>query len=292
MNSDLQRARRALEAGEHQLASIFAWNALESALDESDRAELVRIADELNDVPLLQELERRGFGRPQKEREPVEEPKTASRLRFLPFAVVLLVMAVLVLTDLPTEGRPPDVDEAAVRARPQAHPRLLTLRNGVWLVPVERAESVDVQRIADELTFRYRLSVGVQANVTLTPDTLQETRDDLWAERVLELLARAYPAEGSATIIGITDYDMDSPTHGHVFTLRSSENYAIVSTAQLGASIVDRLRGHDRHERTRKLVARNIAFLHLGLPMVDGETSLRRTSMSSIGDIDDLEERF
>jgi hypothetical protein len=85
---------------------------------------------------------------------------------------------------------------------------------------------------------------------------------------------------------------MDSPTHGHVFTLRSGQNYAIVSTAQLSASVLDRYRGHDRHERTRKLVARNIAFLHLGLPMVEDEKSLTRTSMSGIGDIDELEERF
>jgi hypothetical protein len=295
MNADLQRARRALEAGKPDEASVYAWRALPMITDEADQAELLRLARELDDVLLLRELEERGFGRPTTEPTPERETST-SKLRFLPFAVFTIVMVVIVgltLTDLPIEGRPPDVDETAIRDRPEAHPRLLTLSDGVWLVPVERAETVDLQRIAAEITFRSRIPVGVQrAHVALTPSSLQDSRDDLDAGRVLELLARAYGAEGRATIVGVTDYDMDSSKHGHVFTLRSDRNYAIVSTAQLSASILDRLRGHDRHERTRKLVARNIALLHLGLPMVDDPKSLRRTTMSGIDDIDELEERF
>lgn len=292
MSADLQRARRALAAGRPDEASVYAWRALPMITDEADRAELLRLARELDDVLLLRELEERGFGHPTTEPTPKRETST-SKLRLLPFAIAMLVIAGLVLTDLPIEGRPPDVDEAAIRDRPEAHPRLLTLTDGVWLVPVERAETVDLQRIADELTFRYRIPVGVQrAQVALTPSSLQDSRDDPVAERLLELLARAYGAEGRTTVIGVTDYDMDSPTHGHVFTLRSSRNYAIVSTAQLSASVLDRLRGHDRHERTRKLIARDIAFLHLGLPMVDDPKSLRRATMSSIEHIDELEERL
>jgi hypothetical protein len=295
MNTDLQRARRALAAGKPEEASVYAWTALPMITDDADRAELLRLADELEDVLLLRELEERGFARARS--EPMPEPETPkSKVRLLPlvpFAIVLLLMAGLVLTDLPIEGRPPDVDESAIRDRGEGHPRLLTLKEGVWLVPVERVESVDLQRIADELTFRYRIPVGVQhAPVALTPSTLQASRDDLFAERVLEVLARAYGAEGRATVIGITDYDMDSPTHGHVFTLRSGGNYAIVSTAQLSASIIDRLRGHGLHERTRKLIARNMALLYLGLPMVDNPQSLRRTTMSSVEHIDELEERL
>jgi hypothetical protein len=292
MNIFLQRARRALAAGRRDEAAVHAWNALPTVREDGDREELLRLATELNDDLLLRELEERGFGRPSK--EPAPEPEAPkSKLRFLPFALVMVVIAGLVLTDLPIEGRPPDVDEAAIRERPEAHPRLLTLRDGVWLVPVERAETVDLQRIADELTFRYRIPVAVQrAPVVLTPSTVEDSGDDLVAERLLKLLARAYGAGGRATIIGVTDYDMDSPTHGHVFTLRSGRRYAIVSTAQLSASVLDRLRGHDRHERTRKLIARDIAFLHLGLPMVDDPKSLRRTTMSGIEDIDELEERL
>lgn len=292
MNIFLQRARRALAAGRRDEAAVHAWNALPMVREDGDREELLRLATELNDDLLLRELEERGFGRPSK--VPAPEPETPkSKLRFLPFALVMVVIAGLVLTEVPIEGRPPDVDESAIRDRPEAHPRVLTLRGGVWLVPVERAETVDLQRIADELTLRYRIPVGVQqAPVALTPSTLQESRDDLVAERLLGLLARAYGAERRATIIGVTDYDMDSPTHGHVFTLRSGRNYAIVSTAQLSASVLDRLRGHDRHERTRKLIARDIAFLHLGLPMVADPQNLRRETMSGVDDIDELEERL
>jgi hypothetical protein len=289
MNADLARARAALDMERPDDAAVYAWKAL-ATIDVKDAPELALIASELGDMKLLMELERRGlrFTKPL-----VREDEPKSKRRFVFPIVVLLVLAGAAVTQLPTERRAPRLDESEIRVRPNSHPRILTLGDGVWLVPVERADSVDLQRIADELTVRHRIPVGVQgARVTLTPSALDDSGDGLVAERLIGVLASAYGATGRATVIGVTDYDMDSPTHGHVFTLRSGRNYAIVSTAQLGATLLDRLQGDDRRERTRKLVARNIALLHLGLPMVDDPKSLRRTTMSSIDDIDELDEDF
>lgn len=288
MNADLARARAALDMERRDDASVYAWKAL-STIDAKDAPELGLIASELGDMKLLIELERRNL-RFTKPLVNEEEPK--SKLRFAFPILVVLFLAGAAGTQIPTEGTAPRPDEKEIRARPNAQPRILTLRDGVWLVPVERAESVDLQRIADELTLRYRIPVGVQAQVALGPAALEESGDGLVADRLIDLLVQAYGAEGPATIIGVTDYDMDSPAHGHVFTLRAGRNYAIVSTAQLSASILDRLQGDGRHERTRKLVARNIGFLHLGLPESADRRSLVRSSMSSVGDIDDLEEDF
>jgi hypothetical protein len=285
MDVYVERARSALAAGRLEEASVHAWNAVATVREDADREELLRIAAELNDELLLRELEDRGFGRPSYEPAPAREtPK--SKLRFLPVVIVALVIAVAAGSQVPTEGRTP----RPKAAEPGFVPHILDLDSGVWLVAVGRAESVDLQKLAAELTFRYRIPVGVQAEVPIEPAAVDGNR--LIAEQALLTLSRSYGAEGRATVIGVTDYDMHSPAEGHVFTLRSARSYAIVSTAQLGGTVLDRIRKNNRHERTRKLIARDIAFLHLGLPMVEDPKSLRRSSMSSVGEIDDLEERL
>jgi hypothetical protein len=287
MNVYLQRARSALAAGRPDEAAVHAWNALPMVREDADREELFRLASELNDELLLRELEDRGFGRPLQESAPAPDtPK--SKLRYLPVVIVALVIAGAAGSQVPTE-------EGAPRPSGEAHPsavsRIVDLNSGVWLVPVGRAESVDVQKLAVELTFRYGVPVGVQPEVPAVLPTAVDG-DRLIAEELLSILARSYGATGRATIVGITDYDMRSPSEGHVFSLRSEPHFGIVSTAQLSANVLDRLRGHTRHERTRKLVARNMAFLYFHRPVVQDPKSLTRPKMASIGEIDDLEERL
>ena len=95
-------------------------------------------------------------------------------------------------------------------------------------------------------------------------------------------------------VIGITDFPMFSEKLGlrHPFLLRDGSSYGVVSTADLGAGIWARVRGHTRHERTRKLVARGIGFLYLKRPESSDENSLLRSQMSGTGDIDALDERL
>ena len=76
----------------------------------------------------------------------------------------------------------------------------------------------------------------------------------------------------------------------HVFSWASPPHYGVVSTSSLAANVLDRLRGHSRHQRTRKLVARNIGFLYYGLSTVDDSHSLLRPAMHGNGDIDKLRE--
>jgi hypothetical protein len=292
MNADLQRARRALAAGRRDEATVYAWKALTAVTEEPDRAELFELAGQLDDVLLRREVEERGFGgsRPQ---PPAEAEPVRRRRRYLLIAVAALIIVGVAFVELPLEASPARFDDEhlrEIRSRPESHARVLTLRSGVWLVPIERSEKVDLRRLADELTFRYRIPVGVQAApVAVTRSTLDDSGDALVADPLLELLARAYGAEEGATVIGVTDYNVYSGEY-QVYTRRSSSNYAIVSTAPLAGSMLAHLRGHNRHERTRKLIARDIEVLHLGLPMVDDPKSVRRTSISGRDDVDEIEE--
>ncbi|MFL5968192.1 MAG: hypothetical protein ACJ74L_01230, partial [Gaiellaceae bacterium] len=114
----------------------------------------------------------------------------------------------------------------------------------------------------------------------------------LVAEQLILLLRQAYRAQAGAAIIGITDYEMYAigEDRMHVFSWRAPPHYGVVSTSSLAASILDRLRGHSRYERTRKLVARNIGFLYYRRHEVADPHSLLRPPMDGNGDIDKLRE--
>jgi hypothetical protein len=108
------------------------------------------------------------------------------------------------------------------------------------------------------------------------------------------LSRRAYPASGDAVVIGITDYDIESTSLGiqHVFAFRDSQHHAVVSSAQIGANGFDRIRGHSRHERVRKLVAREIGFLYFKRSESTDLHSLVRSMMWRLHDIDALREQL
>ena len=295
MHVYLQRARRALDAGRAEEAATHAWNALATVTEDTDRAELFRLAGELDDVLLQREVEERGFGAARE--EPTAELRPGKgRRRYAFIAVVAVAIGALAFAELPIDLSPAefsDSDKRKIRSRPESPPRVLTVHDGVWLVVIERVEHIDLQRLADELTRRYGIPVRVQSEtLAATPSTLDASGDALVANPLLELLARAYRVEGPATVVGVTDYQVWSPPNEQVYTRRYGTSYAIVSTAALAGSLLDRLRGHDRHSRVRKLIARDIALLHLRLPYIDDPRSLRRPTIDDTDDIDDLREEL
>jgi len=187
----------------------------------------------------------------------------------------------------------PGVDDIA--AIPQEGLPLLTQGSGVWIVRIGRSERVPLQKLADDLSIRYRIPVGVMPEIALLPPyAVDGERDELDGDALFRVLREWYVARGAAAIIGVTDFPMFSENLDlqRPFMLRDGAHYGIVSTADLGASIWARVRGHTRYERTRKLVARGIGFLYLRRPVSSDDHSLLRSRMSGTGDIDALDERF
>jgi hypothetical protein len=292
MKPDLERANVALAGGRLQEASVYAWNAL-ADLGPDDAEELAGIARELDEPPLLREIERRGYSTiPAGKPEPVRRRPILGLVRALPALAVVLLIAAAVVTSIPTEPgeRYPTAKDAASEAR-YVRP-VLAERSGVWLVPLGEPRSVDVDRLAQELATHYRLPVAVLPDIALARWTLDANERSLVAEQLIRLMRQAYRARGGAAIIGITDYEMYATWEGrtHVFSWRAPSHYGVVSTSSLAANVLDRLRGHSRHERTRKLVARNIGFLYYRREAVDNPHSLLRAPMYGNGDIDKLKE--
>jgi hypothetical protein len=294
MSRDVQQARASLAAGRPDEARVYAWNALSSAQDD-ELVELRRLAEELEDAALLRELDQRGVPAVPTVASAAPSSKKRRRVayvgRLLPLGVVLLLVA-LVVTQIPTEPGPVHPTRKDTVAFTQVR-RVLTIGSGVYLVPLGNVRHVDVLALAEEIGLRYHVPASTLPPVVLPFWTLDPSEGELNGDQLIHLLQLAYPAHGGrAAVIGITDYDMFSPglgVHG-LFSLRNPAPYGVVSSSPLAASLFDRLRGHDRHERVRKLVARNIGFLYFGRPESSDPHSLLRSSMSSVHDIDALHE--
>ena len=296
MSPDVQKAAASLAAGRRDEARVYAWNALSSATDD-ELLELRGLADALDDPELLRELDRRGVPAAAPPATPADVKSSTTRIRrivgpILTVAVVLTLIAVAV-AEVPTEGGPLHASPENT-VRPTEASRVRTLGSGVYLVPLGHVGRVDVPELAGEVTRRYRIRTTALPALPLPDWTLADNEKELDADRLIQLLETTYLARGRAAIVGITDFDMLSPSihMDHLFSLRNPAPYGVVSSSRLGATLFDRLRGHDRHERVRKLVARNIGFLYLRRSESSDPHSLLRSSMSSAHDIDALDEHL
>jgi len=289
VNDDLLKAERELARGNAEDARVRAWNAL-ATIKPEELARLREVAEELDDQLLIREIDRRGV--------PSIEPTPAAKSfqkRSLIFPIVVgVILVVLAVNSVPTEGGSPKPPRSGTMLPTQGLP-LLSQPSGIWLVRLGRSERVPLQKLADELTFKYLIPVGVLAPIEqLPPFALEEDGDALSGDSLFIVLRLVYHAKRKATIIGITDYPMTSDELNlqRPFLLRNGSNYGVISTAELGANLIDRVRGHTRYQRTRKLVGRAIGFIHLKRPESSDSHSLLRSQMSGAGDIDALDERL
>ncbi len=293
MSSDLQQARAALAAGRRDEALVYAWNALSSAQGD-ELVELRRLAKELDDRSLLSELDSRGLpavpATPSSP-APAEKRKRGARIGSGVFVTFVLAFIAYGVSQIPVEPGPLRATASDTVAFTQVR-RVLTVGPGVYLVPMGNVRREDVRALADEVGLRYHVPASTLPQVALPLWTLDAQDGELNGDQLIRVLQLAYPTRGQAAVIGITDYDMFSTSlgiHG-LFSLRNPVPYGVVSSSTLGASLFDRFRGQGRHERVRKLVARNIGFLYFHLPESADHHSLLRSSMSSVHDIDALHE--
>ena len=290
MNADLLKAERELARGNPDEARVYAWNALATSRPE-ELPRLLKVAEELDDELLVREIEGRGVVAD-------ELPKAARsfQLKGLIFPIAIMVLLLfLALNTLTSEPGSPDLKKKDTSLLVEPRLPILAENSGVWLVRLGHSELVPIRKLAQDVNLRYRIPVGVLPEIAVLPTYVAaNSHNELDADALLSMLSRWYVARNDATVIGITDYPMSSDALRlrRPFMLRDRVHYGVVSTADLGAFLPDRLRGHTRYERTRKLVARGIGFLHLHRPESSDPHSLLRSQMSGTGDIDALDERL
>jgi len=296
VNNDLLKAERELALGNVEQARVHAWNALVTVRRE-ELPRLLEVAEQLDEGLLIREVEERSISKPF---QPEPEERFDRRVLFIPL-VAFGIIFVLILYSALSEPGPAELHKDAVGSLPPARSPVLTEDDGVWVVRLGPSERVPVDQLAEDVSLRYGVPVGVLPAIATVPSFAYDERDggdpdddELHGDALFDVIPRWYAARGVATIIAITDYTMSSEGLGtrRPFLLRDHPHYAVISTADLGAGPFDRIRGHTRYERARKLMARAIGFLYLRRPQSTDEHSLLRSGMSGTGDIDALDERL
>jgi hypothetical protein len=292
MSTDLDRAAEALDRGDHAAAELHAWNALLTAGPYEAR-ELHRLAVALDSPVLRREVEQRWPGSATAPVPAVPAaPPRPGRVRRL----VSLLLLVFFLTGVGSKVAAVRSETGVVAATadavaPTPDPVATPIGgDGIWLVPLGRVETVDLGRLAYDLSTTYGAWAGPVEVVALPPWTRYPTEDQLSAEKLIDLLNLHYDAGARTTVVGITDYDMRSWDGPYSYSLRAQVHYGVVSTSRLGASLFDRLRGHDRYERVRKLVKRQVEFHRQGAAVSSDPHSLRRSPFTGLGALDALDE--
>ncbi len=239
MNREVERAKQALAAGRRDEATVHAWNALTTA-QGADLEELVRIGEELRDHWLLRELEFRGVTAP----APTAEPEATPRRRLrVPWGVLVVGLVILLLWGASRFDEPGAVEPSArdTVARTGIGSHRMTLGPGIYLLALGRLKTIDLPELSYELTLRYHLPVEILPPLPVTTSTLDTKHHALDADRLLALIAESFHVKARTTIIGLTDYELYSVPLGsrYPFTLRQPPHYAVVSTADLGADLVE-----------------------------------------------------
>ena len=297
MNNDLLKAERELARGNPDEARVHAWNAL-ATIRRDELPRLLEVAEQLDEGLLIREVDERGIA--PEPFQPGPEERFDRRVLLIPLVAFGIISLLSLYSFLSEPGRA-KLHEDAIGSLPPPGSPVLTEHDGVWLVGLGPSKRVSIDRLAEDVTLRYGISVGALPAITTVPNDAYDARDDgdpeddeLDGDVLFDVISRWYAARGSATLIAITDYTMSSDGLGtkRPFLLRNHPHYAVVSTADLGAGPFDRMHGHTRYERTRKLVARAIGFLYLQLPQSTDGHSLLRSEMSGTGDIDALDERL
>jgi YD repeat-containing protein len=168
----------------------------------------------------------------------------------------------------------------------------------VYLVPLGKPQSF---LSADLLTYyrkKYGLELQVLAPVSLPAWTFDETRKQLIAEELIEAIKRAYPrlvADPDAVFVGVTDQDMyiSQMNWWYAFSWRQEERFAIISTARMDPAFAKLPANAElASARARKMLTKDIGFLHYHLQGSYNYSSVLYDSIDDVEDLDDMGEDF
>jgi predicted Zn-dependent protease len=299
VEKELRNAEDAIARGRTDEALQLLWDALELARVSQDRDSLeaiLRLARRLegSDAEHLATTVERLL--PDSEATPRARPRSSDWKRSVLIPALLIVAAVAgVKFGLPLltgpVGPPIEVDEDTPPAEPFA-----VEAPGVYLVPIGRFESVSVTKLAGELERRHEVPMRTLRAIPLRRSTVDDDRDQLVSERLIELLRRQYPVHHpSAVVIGLTQFDMyiRQVSWNYAFSFRAEPSYAVVSSARMDpVNYGDSPDQELLQARLRKMVAKNIGVLYLDLPLSSNPRSLLYDRILSPDDLDRMTEEF
>jgi YD repeat-containing protein len=171
-------------------------------------------------------------------------------------------------------------------------PRVPT--KNVYVVPIGLTASQAVDWAPRYYKARLGVDLTVLPAIPVDPTLIDQTRDQLNADRCIEYLQKKYPEaarDPSAILIGLTSSDMYIPALGwrYAENYRKEGRYAVISSARLHPpQLLENLNPEWLNSRLQKLMTKNIVMLYFDLPMSSDYTSLLSGGVLSGLEIDQM----
>ena len=166
----------------------------------------------------------------------------------------------------------------------------------VYFVTLGDFPSATVEDLIAYYQNKYGISIKALPNVPLNPSVIDVSRDQLIAEKAVELMRHSNPAlarNRKAILIGLTSRDMYIAQFdwNFAFSIRQDERFVVVSDARmkLDSAYVP---AEKIKERLRKMVTKNIGLLYYQLPESNDPQSVLYGSILSLSDLDSMGEEF
>jgi uncharacterized RDD family membrane protein YckC/predicted Zn-dependent protease len=175
------------------------------------------------------------------------------------------------------------------------------------LIPLDDAAEADVVALAAYFREMYDIDTYAMRPLGLEgreayPGQLvvDEEREQLDGHSAVELMQRLYPNTiglGTATVIGVTSYDIASrqvPTYRFMYSARDTTlRLVLVSTARLEPVAWGEAPDEDlRMSRVRKIVAREVGLMYYALPHSDDPRSVLQLTLSPLERLDAVDEEL
>jgi predicted Zn-dependent protease len=147
---------------------------------------------------------------------------------------------------------------------------------------------------------RFGLTIQALPAIGIDPGSLNATRRQIQAERLVASMERSYPTlvnDRRSVLIGITEADIYTTGENWAFALglRDQDRFAVVSSARMDLNHVAYGAPSDPvalHSRLTKMISREIGFLYYDLPFSPNPRSVVRTSLLGVDELDELGEDF
>jgi YD repeat-containing protein len=150
----------------------------------------------------------------------------------------------------------------------------------VYIVPIGLDQSQSVDWAPAYYKSMLGINVDVLPSVAISPDLIDQTRNQLNAERCVDFMQEKYPdlaRDPSSIMVAIVSSDMYIPGLGWSYAenFRSNGRFAIISSARLHPlGLLEKLNPEWLNSRIQKLLTKNLAMLYFDLPMSSDYTSV------------------
>ena len=170
----------------------------------------------------------------------------------------------------------------------------------VYFVPIGALADVDTALLVLYYQQKFDLSVTMLPAITLDDCALNTRRQQYQAEGLIKSLWAEYPElskDRESILIGITEADIyiGDKNWRFAFALREGGRFAVVSSARMNLRRSDsntQVQTLGSQIRLVKMISREIGFMYYNLPSSSDPQSIVRSSIMSLGDLDQTGEEF